>query len=98
MTAPAPPPVAEAPAVGVDFPPPDDDPPSDGRSAERAELLARLDRAGRLAPDLRFGQLVDFVAFMAECDAGRGIGDVEDGPLLDARKRFEADLRRRAAA
>ena len=74
------------------------DPPSDGRSADRRAILERIGRIGRSTPELRFGQLVEFVAFLAECDDGRGIADVEDDAFLVALAQFEADMQRRAAA
>ena len=68
-----------------------EDAPSDGRSAERAELLRRVARAGRLKPNLRFGQLVDFVGFLAQAETGRGLPDAEDRQFLEALKQFEAN-------
>lgn len=66
-------------------------------TATRYEILDRLTRLSELAPDLRFGQLVANLAFMAAGPWDRTLWDVEDEQLLGAVRQFEADLIRRAA-
>jgi hypothetical protein len=64
----------------------------------RREILDRLDVLSELAPDMRFGQLIANMAFMA--DGGpwdQSLWDLEDEQLLGAIRQFEADLVRRAA-
>ena len=63
----------------------------------RRELLARLARLSELAPDLRFGQLVANLAFLAAGPWDQTLWDLEDDQLLAAVRQFEADLARRAA-
>jgi hypothetical protein len=63
----------------------------------RTEILARLARLSELAPDMRFGQLIANLAFIAAGPWDRTLWDLEDGPLLDAIRQMEADLTRRAA-
>jgi hypothetical protein len=63
----------------------------------RNEILSRLSRLSELAPDLRFGQLVANLAFIAAGPWDKTLWDLEDGPMLDAIRQMEADLTRRAA-
>ncbi len=63
----------------------------------RAEILARLERLSALAPDLRFGQLIANLAFMAAGPWDQTLWDLEDEPLLNAIRQLEADLSRRSA-
>ncbi len=63
----------------------------------RHEILGRLARLSDLAPDLRFGQLIADLAFMAAGPWDRTLWDLEDEQLLGAIRQFEADLSRRAA-
>lgn len=63
----------------------------------RRELLTRLARLSELAPDMRFGQLVANLAFMAAGPWDQTLWDLEDDRLLAAVRQFEADLARRAA-
>ena len=65
-------------------------------SSTRRELLDRLDRVGELAPDLRFGQLIADVTFLAAGPWDRSLWDVGDEELLSAVRQFEDDLARRA--
>ena len=62
----------------------------------RCEILDRLARLSELAPDMRFGQLVANLAFMAAGPWDRSLWDLEDEQLLGAIRQFEADLARRA--
>lgn len=63
----------------------------------RREILARLERLSELAPDLRFGQLVANLTFLAAGPWDQTLWDLEDAQLLAAIRQFEADLARRVA-
>jgi hypothetical protein len=63
--------------------------------ATRRDILGRLARLSELAPDMRFGQLVANLAFMAAGPWDRTLWDLEDEQLLGAIRQFEADLSRR---
>jgi hypothetical protein len=61
------------------------------------EILEKLFVLCELAPEVRFGQLVAQLGFLAE-DAGmRGLWDIEDDELLRVIEAHEADLSRRGA-
>lgn len=62
----------------------------------RHEILRRLARLGELAPEMRFGQLVANLAFLAAGPWDQTLWDLEDEQLLGAVRQFEADLSRRA--
>jgi hypothetical protein len=62
----------------------------------RQEILERLSRVSGLAPDMRFGQLIANLAFMAAGPWDQTLWDLEDEQLLAAIRQFEADLSRRA--
>jgi hypothetical protein len=62
----------------------------------RQEILERLARLSELAPDMRFGQLVANLAFMAAGPWDQALWDLEDPSLLEAIRQMESDLRRRA--
>jgi hypothetical protein len=61
------------------------------------EILARLARLSELAPEMRFGQLIANLAFMAAGPWDQTLWDLEDAPLLGAIRQLEADLSRRAS-
>ncbi len=63
----------------------------------RADILARLGRLSELAPDMRFGQLIANLAFLAAGPWDQTLWDLEDEQLLQAVRQMEADLSRRAA-
>ena len=63
----------------------------------RHEILNRLERLGRLAPELRFGQLIANLAFMAAGPWNETLWDLEDDQLLEAIRQMEADLSQRDA-
>jgi hypothetical protein len=50
--------------------------------ATRRDILGRLARLSELAPDMRFGQLVANLAFMAAGPWDRTLWDLEDEQLL----------------
>ena len=64
----------------------------------RREILARLERLSELAPDMRFGQLVANLTFMAAGPWDQTLWDVEDELLVGAIRQMESDLSRRAGA
>jgi hypothetical protein len=61
----------------------------------RHEILTWLARLSELAPEMRFGQLVANLAFLAAGPWDRTLWDLEDGQLLDAIRQMEVDLGRR---
>jgi hypothetical protein len=65
--------------------------------ATRQEILARLARLSELAPDMRFGQLIADLAFIAAGPWDQSLWDLEDDQLLRALRQLEADLCERAA-
>ncbi|HWE35013.1 MAG TPA: hypothetical protein VG406_00460 [Isosphaeraceae bacterium] len=66
--------------------------------SDRDELLHVLARFGEHAPDMRFGQLIANLAFLARAGGPSDIWDVEDAELLAAARSFLLDLERRSAA
>jgi hypothetical protein len=58
----------------------------------RREILDRLERLSGLAPDMRFGQLIANLSFMAAGPWDRTLWDLEDEQLLGAIRKLEADL------
>jgi hypothetical protein len=50
----------------------------------RRELLETLEKLGCQYPDMRFGQLVLFVARLARGSAASAVYDIDDGELLRA--------------
>jgi hypothetical protein len=62
----------------------------------RQEILARLARLSELAPDMRFGQLIANLAFMAAGPWDQTLWNVEDEQLVGAIRQMESDLSRRA--
>ncbi len=62
----------------------------------RQEILTRLARLSELAPDMRFGQLIANLAFMAAGPWDQTLWDVEDELLVGAIRQMESDLSRRA--
>jgi hypothetical protein len=65
-------------------------------TSTRHEILSRLGRLSELAPDMRFGQLIANLAFMAAGPWDQSLWDLEDDRLLAAIQQLEADLTRRA--
>jgi hypothetical protein len=61
----------------------------------RQEILTRLARLSELAPDLRFGQLIANLAFMAAGPWDQTLWDLEDEQLVGAIRQMEADLSQR---
>ena len=63
----------------------------------RQDILARLTRLSELAPDMRFGQLIANLAFMAAGPWDQTLWNLEDEHLLEAIRQLEADLSQRAS-
>ena len=61
------------------------------------EILTRLARLSELAPDMRFGQLIANLAFMAAGPWNQTLWDLEDAPLFGAVRQMESDLTQRLA-
>jgi hypothetical protein len=56
------------------------------------ETLAVLSELRSLAPDVRLGQLFDFLGFLGEIHVGRKLADIEDDELLAVMYRHRAEL------
>jgi hypothetical protein len=63
----------------------------------RQEILARLARLSELAPDMRFGQLIANLAFMAAGPWDQTLWNLEDDQLVEAIRQLEADLSQRTS-
>jgi len=61
----------------------------------RHEILTRLARLSELAPEMRFGQLIANLAFIAAGPWDRTLWDVEDEQLIGAIRQMETDLSQR---
>lgn len=58
----------------------------------RQEILRHLERISELAPDVRFGQLVANMAFLAAGPWDETLWDLEDEKLLSALRQHLNDL------
>ena len=61
----------------------------------RRELLRVLDDLGEYTPDVRFGQLLANLSYMAKSFTAEAIWDVEDEELLSAARSHLKDLSER---
>jgi hypothetical protein len=61
----------------------------------REEVLGQLRRLSELAPDLRFGQLIAHLAFLAAGPWNETLWDLEDEQFLTAMRQFVTDLSER---
>lgn len=66
--------------------------------AVRDELLRVLSQFSDQAPNLRFGQLIANLAFLARSSGPSDPWDVEDEELLEAARSHLRDLERRSEA
>ena len=57
-------------------------------------ILQRLSEVCSLSEDVRFGQMIDFLSFLAD----RSLPEIEDEELLQVVERHLADLRKRQSA
>ena len=63
----------------------------------REEILQLLHRLSELAPDVRFGQLIANLSYLAVGPTNEAIWDMEDEQLLDAIHRHIDELSDRPA-
>ena len=61
----------------------------------RQEILDRLARLSELAPDMRFGQLIANLAFIAAGPWDQTLWNLEDDELIGAIRQMESDLSQR---
>ena len=59
---------------------------------ERQEILRLLDRLSELTPDVRFGQLIANLSYLAVGPTNEAIWDMEDDQLIVALQKHIADL------
>jgi hypothetical protein len=60
-------------------------------------ILDRLAEICELSDDVRFGQMVDFLGFLAKDATDHPLADVDDDDLLRVLERHRDDLARRLA-
>jgi hypothetical protein len=65
-------------------------------TAQRQEILRLLERLSELTPDVRFGQLIANLSYLALGPTSEAIWDTEDEQLIAAIRRHTADLSERA--
>ncbi|MFL5340306.1 MAG: hypothetical protein ACJ8F7_09150 [Gemmataceae bacterium] len=63
----------------------------------RQEILSRLARLSELAPDMRFGQLIANLAFLAAGPWDKTLWDLEDDQLIGAIRQLESNLSQRTS-
>ena len=63
----------------------------------RREILQHLERISELAPEVRFGQLVANLVFLAAGPWNETLWDLEDDELLEAIRQHVNDLEQREA-
>lgn len=63
---------------------------------KRQEILQLLERLSELTPDVRFGQLIANLSYLAVGPTNEAIGDMEDEQLIAAIRKHVADLSDRA--
>ena len=67
-------------------------------NSTRQEILRHLERISELAPDVRFGQLVANLAFLAAGPWDQTLWDLDDNALLIALRQHADVLERRQQA
>ncbi|CAN5386866.1 hypothetical protein BH10PLA2_BH10PLA2_16340 [soil metagenome] len=67
-------------------------------AADREEILRLLERLSELTPDVRFGQLIANLSYLAVGPTNEAIWDMEDEQLLTAIRKHIAVLSERGAA
>jgi hypothetical protein len=65
-------------------------------TAQRQEILRLLERLSELTPEVRFGQLVANLSYLAVAPTNEAIWDMEDEQLAAAIRKQIADLSDRA--
>ncbi len=63
---------------------------------QRQEILHLLERLSELAPDLRFGQMIANMSYLAIGPTNEAIWDMEDAQLITAIRQQIAELSERA--
>jgi hypothetical protein len=66
-------------------------------STDRQEILRLLERLSELTPDVRFGQLITNLSYLAIGPTNEAIWDMDDDQLLAAIRQHIADLSEQAA-
>jgi hypothetical protein len=66
-------------------------------TAERQEILRLLEQLSELTPEVRFGQLIANLSYLAVGPTNEAIWDMEDEQLVVALRKHIADLSDRAA-
>ena len=66
-------------------------------TAQRQEILRLLERLSELTPDVRFGQLIANLSYLAVGPTNEAIWDMEDEQLLAAIRQHITDLSQRTA-
>jgi hypothetical protein len=66
-------------------------------TAQRQEILRLLRTLSELTPDVRFGQLIANLSYLAVGPTNEAIWDMEDEQLLPAIRKHIADLSERTA-
>jgi hypothetical protein len=66
-------------------------------TTQRQEILRLLERLSELTPDVRFGQLIANLSYLAVGPTNEAIWDMEDEQLLAAIRTHTADLSKRTA-
>ena len=64
----------------------------------RREILHALERLSELAPDVRFGQLIANLSYLALGPTNEAIWDMEDEQLLEAIRQHITDLSQRPSS
>ena len=64
---------------------------------QRQEILRLLERLSELTPDVRFGQLIANLSYLAVGPTHEAIWDMEDEQLISAIRRHTADLTKRTS-
>ena len=67
-------------------------------SNQRLEILRLLEPLSELTPDVRFGQLIANLSYLAVGPTNEAIWDMEDEELLTAIRQLIADLSRRQSS
>jgi hypothetical protein len=61
-------------------------------TAQRQEILRLLERLSELTPEVRFGQLIANLSYLAVAPTNQAIWDMEDEQLLTTIQKHIADL------
>jgi hypothetical protein len=64
---------------------------------QRQEILGLLEHLSELTPDVRFGQLIANLSYLAVAPTNEAIWDMEDEQLVAAIRKQIADLSNRTA-